>query len=169
MVPTPPEAMIGTGTAARTARSRSRSKPDLVPSRSMLVSRISPAPAAAMRCAQPTASIPVPRRPPWVKTSHRPGPTCRASTATTIAWLPKASAARETNSGSATAALLMLALSAPASSSRRISSTLRMPPPTVSGMKTSAAVRAMTSYIVSRFSCVAPMSRKVTSSAPSRS
>ena len=83
-------------------------------------------------------------------------------------WLPKASAARDTSSGSATAALLMLALSAPASSRRRMSSTLRTPPPTVSGMNTSAAVRETTSRMVSRFSCDAAMSRKVSSSAPSR-
>src|SRR5690606_22368920 len=43
-LPTPPEAMTGTGTASDTVRVSARSKPDLVPSRSMLVSRISPAP-----------------------------------------------------------------------------------------------------------------------------
>ncbi len=45
-VPTPPEAITGTGTASATARVSSRSKPWRVPSRSMLVSRISPAPSA---------------------------------------------------------------------------------------------------------------------------
>ena len=64
--PTPPEAITGTGTASLTARVSSRSKPLLVPSRSMLVSRISPAPSSAMRRAQSTASRPVLRRPPWV-------------------------------------------------------------------------------------------------------
>ena len=43
-LPTPPEAITGTGTASDTARVSARSKPALVPSRSMLVSRISPAP-----------------------------------------------------------------------------------------------------------------------------
>jgi len=43
-VPTPPEAMTGTRTASATARSSSRSCPARVPSRSQLVSRISPAP-----------------------------------------------------------------------------------------------------------------------------
>src|SRR5687767_10242169 len=49
--PTPPEAITGTLTASATARVSARSKPSRVPSRSMLVSRISPAPAAAIRCA----------------------------------------------------------------------------------------------------------------------
>src|SRR5688572_22371454 len=49
--PTPPEAITGTVTASATARVSARSKPSRVPSRSMLVSRISPAPAATMRFA----------------------------------------------------------------------------------------------------------------------
>ena len=44
-VPTPPEAITGTGTASATARVSAMSKPDLVPSRSIEVSRISPAPS----------------------------------------------------------------------------------------------------------------------------
>ena len=64
--PTPPEAITGTSTASATARVRARSKPTRVPSRSMLVSRISPAPSEAMRRAQATASRPVLRLPPWV-------------------------------------------------------------------------------------------------------
>ena len=63
--------------------------------------------------------------------------------------------------GSATAAELMLHLSVPASSRRRMSSVERMPPPTVSGRKTRAAVRDTTSRMVSRFSWLAVMSRKV--------
>src|SRR4051812_14608307 len=43
-LPTPPLAITGTGTAVATARVSARSKPLLVPSRSMLVRRISPAP-----------------------------------------------------------------------------------------------------------------------------
>src|SRR5258707_224768 len=46
-VPPPPEAITGTGTASATARVSGMSKPCLVPSRSMDVSRISPAPSAA--------------------------------------------------------------------------------------------------------------------------
>ena len=49
--PAPPEATIGTSTAARTARSISRSKPACVPSASTDVRRISPAPAAAAAAA----------------------------------------------------------------------------------------------------------------------
>ena len=45
-MPTPPEAMTGMGTRSATARVSSRSKPSRVPSRSMLVSRISPAPSS---------------------------------------------------------------------------------------------------------------------------
>ncbi len=58
---------------------------------------------------------------------------------------PNFSAAWRTKSGSFTAAVLIETLSAPASSSLRISSTLRTPPPTVSGMKQADAVFATTS------------------------
>ena len=57
-----------------------------------------------------------------------------ASIATTMHWLPKRSAASRITSGRANAAVLSETLSAPARSSRRTSSTERMPPPTVSGM-----------------------------------
>ena len=73
------------------------------------------------------------------------------------------------SSGRATAAVLMLTLSAPARSSRSTSSTERTPPPTVSGMNTCSAVRRTTSYMVSRPPEEAVMSRKVSSSAPSAS
>ncbi len=42
----------------------------------------------------------------------------------------------------------------------------RMPPPTVSGMNTSLAMRSTVASVVSRPSWLAVMSRKVTSSAP---
>jgi hypothetical protein len=64
-----------------------------------------------------------------------------------------------------TAAELIETLSAPASSNLRTSSTVRTPPPTVSGMKQCSAVRATTSKIVSRLSEDAVMSRKQSSSA----
>ena len=89
--------------------------------------------------------MPVDRRPPWVNTSKRSSPTDFASIATTMHWLPNFSAASPTNSGRATAAVLMDTLSAPASSSLRISSMVRTPPPTVSGMKHCSAVRETTS------------------------
>src|SRR4029079_13330477 len=97
--------------------------------------------------------------PPWAGSR-------RASTATTIAWFPNASDARRTSSGSATAAVLMPTLSAPASRSARTSSTDRTPPPTVSGRKTLSAVARTTSSIVLRPSDDAVMSRKQISSAP---
>src|SRR5690242_10985933 len=69
-LPTPPLAMTGTVTAPATARVSARSKPLFVPSRSMLVRRISPAPRAAIVAAHSTASSPRAFRPPWVYTSH---------------------------------------------------------------------------------------------------
>ena len=60
------EIEAGTLTALLTARVSARSKPDLVPSRSMLVSKISPAPRCAISVAQATASSPVFLRPPWL-------------------------------------------------------------------------------------------------------
>jgi len=98
-----------------------------------------------MRLAQPTASMPVASRPPWVKISKRSGPTDLASMATTMHWLPNFSAASATNSGRFTAAVLIETLSAPASNSFLISSTVRTPPPTVRGMKHCSAVRRTTS------------------------
>ena len=85
--------------------------------------------------------MPVARVPPWVKISHRPGATVLASMATVMHCAPNFSAACPITSGLATAAVLKLTLSAPASSSARTSSTVRTPPPTVSGMKHCSAVR----------------------------
>ena len=177
--PTPPDAITGMLTASATARVSWMSKPALVPSRSMEVNNISPAPYSAMRFAQLTASMPVSLRPPWVNTSKRgpspwpspwpARPARLASMATTMHWLPNLSAASRTNSGLRTAAVLMATLSAPASRSFRISSRVLTPPPTVSGMKHSSAVRATTSKMVSRPSWLAVMSRKHNSSAPSES
>ena len=84
----------------------------------MQVRRISPAPFAATVRAKSTASMPVARRPPWVKISHFPGPTVLASMATTMHCDPKRSAASATTSGSATAAELKLTLSAPGQQQR---------------------------------------------------
>ena len=78
-------------------------------------------------------------------------------------------AQRVISPGSASAALLIDTLSAPCVSSRATSDSLRTPPPTVSGMNTCSAVRRTTSYMVSRSSLEAVMSRNVSSSAPSRS
>ena len=70
--PHPPDAMTGTVTASETARFSATSKPSLVPSRSMLVSRISPAPHSAPSRAQATASRPVGVRPPRVDRPQQP-------------------------------------------------------------------------------------------------
>ena len=86
--------------------------------------------------------------------------------ATTRHWQPNAFAASSITCGVFTAAVLIPTLSAPASSISRMSATVRMPPPTVSGMKQLAAVRATTSTIVLRSSWLAVMSRNTSSSAP---
>ena len=62
--------------------------------------------------------------------------------ATTMHCAPKRSAQRRTSSGSCTAAVFMVTLSAPAVRIMRTSSTLPSPPPMVNGMKTSSAQRA---------------------------
>ena len=85
-------------------------------------------------------------------------------------WLPNFSAASRTKSGVITAAVLIDDLvGAGRSASLRMSSTVRTPPPTVSGMKQASAVRVTTSKMVSRFSWLAVMSRKQSSSAPAAS
>ena len=71
--------------------------------------------------------------------------------------------------GSLTAAELTETLSAPAAIMRLMSATVRMPPPTQYGMRTSSAAREASSTVVSLSSEVAVMSRNTTSSAPSRS
>src|ERR1700722_9893534 len=154
------------------ARVSGRSKPWRVPSRSIEVRRISPAPSDTTSWAYSMASIPVELRPPWVKISQRSEPprfTRLASMATTMHWSPNFSAASLTNSRRLTAAELIEALSAPERSSVLMSSTVRTPPPTVNGMKQASAVRRTTSNMIPRFSWVAVMSRKQSSSAPAAS
>ena len=128
------------------------SKPDLVPSRSIDVTSSSPAPSSTARTAQSTASRPAASRPPLTTTSKPDGNAGlgdrRASIATTTAWLPNRAAHAVTSAGSATAAVFRLTLSAPARSTSRISSTLRTPPPTVSGMNARRAVRSTMSRSV---------------------
>src|SRR5699024_7154149 len=67
--PAPPEAMTGMDTTSRTAASISVSKPSLVPSASMELSRISPTPSSSPFLAQATASRPADLVPPCVVTS----------------------------------------------------------------------------------------------------
>ena len=92
----------------------------------------------------------------------------RASMATTTACAPKLRPMASISVGSASAAELMLTLSAPASKTCSASSALRMPPPTQKGTKSSRAVRRTVSSSVWRPSWVAVMSSRTISSAPSR-
>ena len=190
--PAPPLAITGTDTRSEMARTSSTSYPLCWPSVSMLVTSSSPAPRAAARSAHFSASMPVAFRPPCVYTSQADSGSsarvlsstsgdCKAaslalplairltSMATTMHWLPKKSDASRTSSGSRTAAVLSETLSAPASSICRTSSTDRRPPPTVNGMNTRSETRLTTSIMMSLASALAVMSRKTSSSAPSRS
>ncbi|SLH45368.1 Uncharacterised protein [Mycobacteroides abscessus subsp. abscessus] len=143
-----------------------------MPSASIELSRISPTPSSAPRSAHSTASMPVPRLPPCVVTSQPdgvsgwPSGTVRASTDSTMHCEPNRSDISRSTSGRAMAAVLTDTLSAPARSSRSTSSTVRTPPPTVSGMKICSAVRVTTSIMVPRSPVEAVTSRKVSSSAP---
>ena len=85
------------------------------------------------------------------------------------ALIAEFSAAIVTKPRSATAAVLIDTLSAPEANRLRMSSMLRTPPPTVSGMKHAWAVRRTTSSMMPRFSWLAVISRKHSSSAPAAS
>ena len=85
------------------------------------------------------------------------------------AWEPNAVAAAVMSSGLRTAAEFTDTLSEPAAIICRQPATSRKPPPTVKGMRSSAAARAARSIVVARSSEVAVMSRNTTSSAPSLS
>jgi len=76
----------------------------------------------------------------------------------TMHWLPKMRAPWEIRSGLSTAALLMLIFSAPALRTRYMSSTLRIPPPTLKGMKMVRATWLTTSIMMPRLSDEAVMS-----------
>ena len=93
-VPAPPDAMTGMLTASLTAAVSSQSNPARVPSESMEVSRISPAPRASASRAHSTTRRPVGLRPPCTNTcASRTGSAAsgsrRASMATTTACAPK--------------------------------------------------------------------------------
>ena len=144
------------------------SYPARVPSASIEFNKISPTPSAQAFSTQASASISVPSRPPCVVTSKPDSVRARrASTDKTKTCAPKRSAISAINSGRAIAEVLIEILSAPARSSRSTSCTLRIPPPTVSGIKTCSAVRRTTSKVVSLPTTLAEISRKVNSSAPS--
>ena len=88
-VPTPPEAMTGIETDEETAFVSVLSNPSLVPSLSMLVNSISPAPCSLTAFTHSITSIPVLSQPPYVTTSHElnVSSVAFASTATTNAAL----------------------------------------------------------------------------------
>src|SRR5256886_6573602 len=163
--PMPPEAITGTRTVRTTARNSSKSGPALVPSRSQLVSRISPAPSPAPARAHSTASARASTRPPCVRAAQ-PSPERRASIASTTHWVPNSAASSERSAGRAMAAVFTLTLSAPAASRRRASSTRRTPPPTVRGIRIDARTRATVSTCVARASTDAATSSTTISSAP---
>lgn len=135
--PYPPLAMIGTWIRAATARTRSTSKPLRVPSWSIEVSMISPAPSATARSTHSTTSNPVCSRPLSVNASHpRPSALRLASTESTMHCAPKRWDTSVINSGRATAAVLIATLSAPERSMVCTSFNERIPPPTVIGTNT---------------------------------
>src|SRR5690606_27739702 len=110
-----------------------------VPSRSRLVSTISPTPMSTSRCTHSRASRPLALRPPCVITSQvisSPLLRRRTSTAPMMASPPKRFTARVTSSGSSTAAVFSITLSAPLPSMRWISGRPAMPPPAITGTKT---------------------------------
>ena len=169
-----PRRSPGRVTASATARVRAMSKPCLVPSRSMEVSRISPAPerhhlARIVDGVEPGRPAPamgedLPARRLAIRRTRGARRSRRRCTGRRI--FPRA---RATKLRSATAAVLIDTLSAPARSRLRMSSTVRTPPPTVTGMKHCSAVRRTTSSSVPRSSWLAVMSRKQSSSAPAAS
>ena len=120
-VPTPPLAMTGTSTTSLTARVSARSKPSRVPSRSIEVSMISPAPSRTASSTHAIASIPVAVRPPWTKTSRRLRHRCGSGIDGAHARTGRRTRSRSAvmSSGRSTAAVLTDTLSAPARSSAR--------------------------------------------------
>ena len=146
------------------------SYPAFVPSQSMLVRSISPAPSLSASCAHSSASRPVSYLPPCENT-FQPllSGLLLASIATTIHWLPKISAPSDISSGFASAAELTDILSAPSRSIFLMSSTVLIPPPTVNGIKTRLATARTRSTTVLRLSLEAVMSKKTSSSAPALS
>ena len=143
-----------------------------MPSASLLVSKISPAPNSSTLFAQSTISIPVASVPLFTTTSSRGRPLSDGfflpSIATTNLSLPNSLDALLTSSGFLTAAVFIDTLSTPRSSKSFISSMLPMPPPTAKGTVTTSTTFFTHSNLVFLFSTVAKMSRKTSSSAPSR-
>ena len=165
MVPAPPEAITGMGRKEDKSAVKSLAKPALVPSWSMEVSKISPAPLSANSLAQAWVISSVALRPPWVCTLSTHA-RWRVSTATTTHWEPNSRAIWSMMMGLFTAAELIEILSAPAARRRYTSSKVDMPPPTVKGMLISLATCVTSAARVLRLSTVAVMSKNTNSSAP---
>ena len=133
----------------------------------MEVSKISPAPRCTASVIHSKAFFPVGVRPPCKNTSQpEPSAVRFASTAHTTHCTPNSAAISLMSCGRSTADVFTLTLSAPARKIPRASSSARMPPPTVKGINTSAAVRSTTSIMVLRLSEDAVISRNTNSSAP---
>ena len=137
-VPPPPDAITGTGTDSAIIRVSGISYPSFVPSASIELSTISPAPSATAFCAHSRASSPVSTRPPLMKTLYPLGfETSRAaSIPRTMHWFPKMRAPSRISSGFFTACEFKLTFSAPARIVERMSSIVVIPPPTQNGMNT---------------------------------
>jgi len=163
--PAPPEAITGMRTDCAITLVRAQSS--LLPCRHdpSTVSRISPAPRSSASFAHETASFPVGTRPPPLQAS-KPFSVPFASMATITACDPKRCAMQVMSDESARAAELMLTLSAPASKMASASASVRTPPPTVKGNKQFLRGAPDVSTRVARFSWVAVMSSRTTSSAP---
>jgi hypothetical protein len=129
---------------------------------------MAPAPSDSTFLAHWTASRPAPWVPPRTITSKPDGNAgfFAVSMATVIFSLPNSSAASRTRSGLRTAAVFIETLDTPMARSSSIPWQLLMPPPTVSGTLMRSTVRRTASSMVFRFSMVAVMSRKTSSSAP---
>ena len=134
ILPAPPEAMIGTAHRAATASSSSKSKPFFTPSVSMELTTSSPAPFLTPCSSQSSASMPVFSRPPLANSINLPS-TRLISAESTTHWLPYFCAAAGMMPGLRMAPEFTLTLSAPHFSTRSKSSSVLMPPPTVSGIK----------------------------------
>ena len=166
--PAPPDAIRGIFKSVDIVLSISRSNPSLVPSLSILVSRISPAPLFWHSIHQSYADSILFFLPPCVKTKYSLS-IFLTSTAITIHCRPIFSVTSLIIFGLDTAAVFIVTLSAPTDSKSLTSLKSLTPPPTVNGINTSLATFSTTLNIVSLPSCDAVISKNVISSAPSES
>ncbi len=144
----------------------SLAKPSLVPSLSIDVNRISPAPRSSTSLAHSNNLRSVGTLPPTKCTIHSPS-ICLASIATTMHCEPNLATKSLINCGFLTADEFIDTLSAPFCNRTSTSSTEEIPPPTVNGIFTFSATLYTKSANVLRFCSVAEMSKKTNSSAPS--